>query len=83
MLFLFAILCDGSVQNMIPASYMNITLRVRGTVGQQRLCQRELVELFNLQQTDSKLQLAYLAQHPIRPRHIYEPHSRALGLQRI
>ena len=34
---------------------MNTTFRVRGTVDQQRLCQRELVELFNLQQTDSKL----------------------------
>ena len=38
-------------------------------MGQQRLRQRELVEFFNLQQTDSKLQLAYLAQHTIRPRH--------------
>ena len=28
--------------------------RIQGTVDQQRLCQRELVELFNLQQTVSK-----------------------------
>ena len=39
-------------------------------MGQQRLRQRELVELFNLQQTDSKLRVAYLDQHPSRPGHI-------------